>query len=374
MPESWNDLIFSLPGAHFLQTSHWAEIKKEAGWNPFFLCWVRNAERWEMVVWNEKLTQVDAAALVLERSFISKKYIPSIRIQYTPKGPLLDWENKYLVTQVLQDLVEFCRKRKSVFIKIDPDLIIESDPKKDSLRTDLLNSDYANLLRENGWLFSNEQIQFRNTFRLNLTGDSGDLLSRMKQKTRYNIRLAGRRGVKVRKGTIDDLDILYQMYMETSIRDGFSIREPDYYYMVWKKFIDANMARILIAEFNHEAIAAVLLIQFAKKTWFVYGMSTNHHREKMPNYLLQWEAINSAKENHCQWYDFWGAPNELEEKDPLWGVLQFKEGFAGEFTRTIGAWDWPVNKLMYAGFIYLYPIIIKSLKFLNRNKIRVIEQ
>ena len=95
-------------------------------------------------------------------------------------------------------------------------------------------------LTQRGWRFSSDQIQFRNTVMVDLSPSEDEILARMKQKTRYNIRLASKKGVTVRQGTIEDLPMLYRMYAETSIRDGFVIRDQEYYSRVWSEFMNVK--------------------------------------------------------------------------------------------------------------------------------------
>ncbi len=184
-------------------------------------------------------------------------------------------------------------------------------------------------LSRRGWLFSSEQIQFKNTVLLDLACSEDELLGRMKQKTRYNLRLAERKGVKIRLGSQADLSNLYRMYAETSVRDGFVIRPEAYYQQVWQTFMQQGMADALIAEVEGEPIAGLFLFHFAGKAWYLYGMSRQAHRETMPNYLLQWAAIRRGKELGCTTYDLWGAPDEFAETDSMWGVFRFKEGLGG---------------------------------------------
>ncbi len=210
-------------------------------------------------------------------------------------------------------------------------------------------------LMTGGWQFSAEQIQFRNTVLIDLQPGEEDLLASMKQKTRYNINLAIRKGVSIRTGKATDLEMLFRMYAETSIRDGFVIRNEEYYQEVWSTFLnnqqrasyDSPYAEALIAEVDGTPVAGVIIFRFANKAWYMYGMSSLAHRDKMPNYLLQWEAIKRAKAANCFVYDLWGAPDEFTESDPLWGVYRFKEGLGGIVHRHIGAWDLPLNRILY---------------------------
>ena len=197
-----------------------------------------------------------------------------------------------------------------------------------------------------------------------------DLLARMKQKTRYNVRLAERKGVTIRAGTETDLDTLYRMYAETSVRDGFVIRDQKYYLDLWRTFLRAEILEPLIAEVENDPIAAVMIFRFAGTAYYLNGMSRDAHREKMPNYLLQWEAARRAKAAGCMVYDLWGAPNVFDESDSMWGVFRFKEGLGGEVVRHIGAWDLPVQPLMYKLYTQFLPRLLDILRGRGKDRTR----
>ena len=280
----WDALIERLPNTHVLQTWEWAQVKSKFGWQP------------HPTVWHDREGEVAAAAMVLERSIEALGSTVKLRVMYVPKGPLLrDWRDPDLRQQVLHDLRVMARSRGNIFVKIDPDVRLAEGPPGNLEADDLLaGKQVVEDLKRRGWRFSDDQIQFRNTVLVDLRPPEDTLLSNMKQKTRYNVRLAGRRGVTVRVGTQADLDMLYRMYAETSLRDGFVIREEAYYKMVWQTFMEAGMAEPLIAEVEGEAVAAVVIFRFAGEAWYLFGMSRPLHREKMPNHLLQWEAMRRA--------------------------------------------------------------------------------
>ena len=190
------------------------------------------------------------------------------------------------------------------------------------------------------------------------------LLARMKQKTRYNIRLAVRKGVTIRVGTQDDLPMLYQMYAETSLRDGFAIRGEHYYRNLWEIFMaqDEPACHPLIADVDGEAVAAVMLFCFAGRAYYLHGMSRAVQRNKMPNFLLQWEAIKVAKGAGCTIYDLWGAPDAFDEGDSMWGVFRFKQGLGGEVLRTLGAYDLPIRPTMYKIYTKVLPNVLDLMR------------
>jgi peptidoglycan pentaglycine glycine transferase (the first glycine) len=205
-------------------------------------------------------------------------------------------------------------------------------------------------------------VQFRNTVLIDLSGDEAQWLERMKQKTRYNLRLAQRKGVQVRVGSADDLPRLYQLYAETSVRDGFVIRSENYYLQLWRAFLERGLAEPLIAEVEGQPVAGLILFTFARRAWYLYGMSTQAHRDKMPNYLLQWEAMRRAKALGCEQYDLWGAPDVFDQSDSMWGVFRFKEGLGGTVVRTAGALDYPAQPLMYMLYTRILPRILDIMR------------
>jgi lipid II:glycine glycyltransferase (peptidoglycan interpeptide bridge formation enzyme) len=319
-PKAWNQVLRALPQPHVLQTWEWGAFKERHEWS---------ADRWLWTAGGEP----KAAATVLSRRIGP---LPA-RAMYVPKGPILDYDDLALVARVLSDLEAAARSGQAVFVKIDPDVRADTTQGKA----------VVDLLQERGWRFSDEQVQFRNTLLLDLTRDLDEIMASMKSKWRYNIRLAGRRGVTVRHGRPEDLHLLYEMYEETSRRNQFVIRPESYYQDVWGSFLEAGLADPLIAEVEGEPVAMVVLFRFGERIWFMYGASRSIHRAHMPNHLLQWEAIRWGKEQGCRIYDMWGAPDELDESDPMWGVYRFKEGFGAQFTEHIGAYDYPTSELGY---------------------------
>lgn len=374
---SWNTLIASFPDPHLLQTWEWAQVKSHFGWSPLYVVWKNPGEAGAVI---RDLTAATlggqtpfAAALVLQRNIPIRTLSANLRVLYVPKGPLMqDWGNSAHRDRVFQDLKELGRKQGAIFLKIDPDIRLgKGIPGEEGAQEFELGNQISNSLRHQGWVFSSEQVQFRNTLLVDLKPSEELLLAGMKQKTRYNVRLAMRKGVSVRIGTQDDLGLLYRMYAETSVRDGFVIRDESYYRFLWQTFMsgdrspdisDGPRALPLIAEVSGNPVAALVLFYFAKRAWYMFGMSREAHREKMPNHLLQWEAMRRAKLAGCTTYDLWGAPDEFVQSDPLWGVYRFKEGLGGVVVRHLGAWDLPIRPVIYKLYTELLPRILAIMR------------
>ncbi len=331
---AWDTLAQSLPGAHILQSWAWGEVKSRWGWSAERLAWPDGR----------------AAAQVLTRTAARGL----VRYLYIPRGPLLDWGDAELRERVLTDLEDLARRRGAIALKLDPDVALKLGPFGAEADQPTGQATREALLRR-GWIDSTEQVQFRNTVLLDVSRGPDAVLADMKQKMRYNVRLAARKGVSVRAGGGDDLPLLAKLYAETAARDGFLIRPPAYYADVWRTLLTDGHAHPLIAEVEGEAVAAIVLFRYGRTAWYFYGMSRAAHRDRMPNHLLQWEAIRWAAEQGLTTYDLWGAPDTFTEDDRMWGVWRFKEGFNGQVHHGLGAWDYAPSPLQYRLFTSALP-------------------
>ncbi len=322
-----------LPCAHVLQTWEWGEFKRAtAGWAPLRLAFSRGGNPVAMA------------------SLLSRKMGP-LQVLYVSKGPAMDYADGDLAAQVFSELERRARGAGLVWLKIDPDVIAATGlPKSAEERACSVGRAITQTLRRRGWRFAASQVQFRNTLTIDLKRSEDEILAAMSGNTRRKIRVAGKKGVAIRPASIDDLPLLYRLYRVTGERDRFLIRPFDYYRRAWEAFMRAGLAHALIAEVNGVAIAHVILFHFGGKCWYFYGASANEERQRMPNYALQWAAIQWAKSQGYDTYDMWGAPDTFDESDSLWGVYQFKRGFRGRLTRHIGAWDFAPQPTLY----YLY--------------------
>ena len=351
-PEEWRAILDRLPEPHVLQSWEWGQVKAQTGWQ---------AERFVL----EERGTVRAAV-----QFLWRQPIPGLplRVGYVPKGPVTDWGDAGLVAQVLAGVEAHARRRGCIFVKIDPD-VAEEEASGQAVKA---------LLRERGWRFSPEQIQFKNTGLTRLDVDEEALLAGMKSKWRYNVRLARRRGVTVRQGGEADLAAFYRLYAETGARDGFLIRPFRYYAEAWRTFLQAQAepknpagGALLLAEHpeEKEPVAGLFLFRYGTRAWYFYGASSSRRRRDMPNYLLQWEAMAWARSQGCTVYDWWGAPTELDDpEDGLQGVWRFKQGFGAVFQPHIGAWDWPARPGLYRLYTQGMPLLLRGLRRLGQGR------
>jgi len=343
--DTWNYALRALPYAHVLQTWEWGEFKRTTtGWNPLRLAF----------------KQGDA---IVAMASVGIRSIGQLKVMYVSKGPALAYEDSVLTAQVLDYLQSLARKQFAIWLKIDPDVILATGvPGEEDDQPDPTGQAVLQTLQARGWRFSNDQVQFRNTVNIDLTLDEETLLAQMGQNTRRKVRTAEKKEVMVRSGTEADLHILYDLYKTTGERDGFLIRPLEYYTHEWRYLIQAGLAQPLIAEFEGKPIAHIILFHFGRKCWYFYGASANDERDRMPNYLLQWEAMRWAKAQGYAIYDMWGAPDEFTESDSMWGVFQFKRGFRGTVTRHIGAWDYAPYMPLYTAYTRLWPRVLNWMR------------
>ncbi len=312
---AWEAFLQAYPDAHVLQTAAWGDLKAKFGW------------------YVERLIVGEVGAQVLFRPLplgFTVAYIPK-----GPVGPVEAWRDLWPKIDAL------CYRERAVLLKVEPDLW-ESDPHS---------------APPSGFRDSRHAIQPRRTLVVSLEGSEHDILARMKQKTRYNIRLAARKGVRVR--TWDDIDAFYRLMTETGQRDGFGVHRAAYYRRAYDLFHSRGEAKLLVAEYEGEPLAALMVFARGRRAWYFYGASTDKHRNKMPTYALQWEAMRWAKARGCQEYDLWGVPDENAEtleaeftqrREGLWGVYRFKRGFGGELRRA-PVWDRVYRPLLYSAYL-----------------------
>ena len=153
--------------------------------------------------------------------------------------------------------------------------------------------------------------------------------------------------------------------VETGERDNFLIRSLSYFEKMYDEMAPNHM-KLLMAYYENEPIAGIIPIMYGNKTWYLYGASSNKHRNLMPNYLLQWTMIKQAIENKCDIYDFRGVSGVVDETHPQYGLYRFKKGFNAEFTEFIGEIYIPYKPIKYK--IYkLAEKTFRTLRTIKRN-------
>ena len=344
---TWRGALTALPAPHVLQSWEWGTVKAQTEWEP-----------------TRRVLRDEEGKPLAAMQFLDRQLLPlvPIRIGYVPKGPVVDWHNTRAVEAALSQVEMLAKLRNCIFVKIDPDV---EEWSADGIRL-------RHTLRQRGWICSQDQIQFKNTAISDLTPDEDSLLEGMKSKWRYNIRLAERRGIRVREAAPAELKEFYKLYEETGARDGFLIRPFAYYRTTWESYLAAEQDKanpaggvLLLAEHAEESapVAGVFLMRYGDRAWYFYGASSERRRRDMPNYLLQWEAMRWARAHGCTLYDWWGAPTDLDDPhDTMQGVWQFKQGFGASFEAHIGAWDYVLQPGLYRLYTKAMPRLMAAVR------------
>lgn len=329
MPEvnlaEWNRFLESHPNAHLLQMGEWGELKKDFGWKPVRIL----------------LTQPPAGNNEIGAQILFRRLPLGLTLGYMPK-PVVSDQLSAISVQFWSEVDSICKENHAIFLKIEPDS---------------WDSDFN--LQYSTFKLSPHNIQPPRTITIDITDNEETILARMKPKCRYNIRLAEKKRITVRKW--NDISAFHEMMIVTGGRDNFGVHSKAYYQRAYELFHPKGTCELLVAEYEGKPLASLMVFSDAKRAWYVYGASNDQERNRMPTYLLQWEAIRWAKARGCEEYDLWGVPDENEDTleanfetrhDGLWGVYRFKRGFGGQVKRAAQALDKVYMPLLYKLYLW----------------------
>lgn len=339
-----NTFVTASIDGNFLQSWEWGEFQKSLGRNI-----------WRIGVFKPVEDEEDDSKSVLKAvaTIVEYKLPLGLSYLYCPYGPVFqdgmslpqrEEVTKLILTELRSITIE-TKNYTEIFARIEP-----------RIRWEEIGNFFLNL-----GMKKTQAVQPQDTQVVDLTIPDNWLLKEMHSKTRYNIRLAEKKGVKVRKGSsIEDLKIFWELMQMTTARDGFSSHEYKYYESLWNKFhftdLDNQMdmtIELLIAEYEGKAIATVLLGFFGKKAVYLHGASNHEYRKVMAPHLLQWESMKLAKQADCTMYDLWGVKPanrhlDSQSKENKWaGITRFKKSFGGKEVNYVGAWDFVYDKKLY---------------------------
>jgi lipid II:glycine glycyltransferase (peptidoglycan interpeptide bridge formation enzyme) len=324
----WDDFVATHPHGSLLQTTQWARLKNRFGWKSHR-------------VWLKREGRLAAGAQLLFR----QAALGLIRFAYIPHGPLVNWDDEEQVFILFNQIDLAAYEQRVGMLKIEP-LLWHSEVSQDK---------WDRLCKDLDCLPNTKPIQPPRTMVVDLRSSEEKILAAMKQKTRYNIRLATKKGVTVRKGSAEDLSIFNNLMTITGERNAFGVHSPAYYKAAFDLFTPNNVA-LLIAEYEGRPLSALMAFMSGTRAAYLYGASSTEERHRMPAYALQWAAMLWAKERGGTEYDLWGVPDHPEQElesgfkdrqNGLWGVYRFKRGFGGQLQRTVGSADRIYNNLVY---------------------------
>jgi len=325
MPEislsEWNNFLTKHPAAHLLQSGEWGQLKSAFGWEAVYI------------------VEGGTGAQILFRR------LPlGFTCAYLPKGPVTASTPVPAFWSAL-DLA--CQSRHAVFLKVEPD--------------GWEGEGRPSFFNWQGFVPSPQHIQPHSTLVIDLHGSQDEVFNRMKPKTRYNIRLAGRKEIVVHPS--NDFENFYRVMTITGQREEFHVHSQEYYRRAYELFHPQGMCELFVADFQGRALAALMIFANGKQAYYFYGASSDEERNRKPTYPLQWEAIRWANAQGCEEYDMWGIPDEATDvdeddaearEDGLWGVYRFKRGFGGEVKRAIPTLDRIYNPLLYKLYLWCF--------------------
>jgi lipid II:glycine glycyltransferase (peptidoglycan interpeptide bridge formation enzyme) len=339
----WDGWLRDSPGGgHFLQSYEWGEFKKRTGWKPVRVVLERHGE----VVGVGQFLVYNTAP------------IPGL-LMYCAKGPWLPWHDEEAVRAFFEGVRDIARYRGAHTIKIEPEVSEQ-------------HKDVKVILDELGFEKARYDLNLKTTLVVDLSRPEEDLLMKMKGKTRYNVRLASKKGVEVIEPEFEKgWETFYGWMKATSERkEGYLLRRSrEYLHDVMRDMYDAGQGRLFFAVHEGRPLAGMYVFTFAKKYWYMYGASSEKQRNLKPNYLLQWEIMRWAKERGITHYDMVGVPKleDLDESSSLWSVYKFKEGFGGEIADSLGCLDLPVRQMRAAAWHSFEPIYYRLYYKLKNN-------
>lgn len=325
-PASWNAFLASVPGAHFQQSWQWGELAPDLGGRV------------------TRLAAVEGGSMVAAMQlFAFPVGATGLTYLYVPRGPALRRPSLQVVAPLLEAARLVGGRTGAIGIRLEPN-------------AHSCDVEWKRCLDSLGLRPAYPPSQPRSSWVLDIGGPAEDLLIGMKQKTRYNIRLAERKGVEVVEGGPSDLDAFYDLYRQTAARDDFFAHGKSLYARMFSLFWDADSFCLLLARYRDQLLAAITLVRLGTTCWYLHGASGNEHRNLMAPHLLQWRGIEWARSRGCTRYDFRAVPDALRDDQDMYGVYRFKAGFGGRhdtvlhtYAASYRPWLFGLWQLWFAG-------------------------
>ncbi|MCL4360271.1 peptidoglycan bridge formation glycyltransferase FemA/FemB family protein [Patescibacteria group bacterium] len=248
-------------------------------------------------------------------------------VGYGPKGPAVD-------QHMIAALMKLGRQKNSVFIQLEPNIQASSP---------------LPICRSPNLVPSHHPLFTRYTFILDLTKSEDELLSAMHPKTRYNIRIAEKHGVRVvMDNSADGFAAYLRLTEETTKRQGFYAHTAEYHKKMWDTLSKAGIAKLFTASYKGTVLSAWIVFLWKDTLYYPYGSSSREHREVMaPNLLLR-EISTWAKQRGCKAFDLWGALGpDPNPHDPWYGFHRFKAGYRPALVEYAGSFDLVTRPMLY---------------------------
>ncbi|MBL7021939.1 peptidoglycan bridge formation glycyltransferase FemA/FemB family protein [Patescibacteria group bacterium] len=318
----YEEFVSSQANSPFLQSWAWGEFQQSLGRKVWRLGFKSG-------------NQIIATATIISSPLkLDKSYL------YVPRGPLmmkgLNYQSQQEIIEMLlskaRDICYATKKENEIFIRIEPS---ETCEERAIITLPIIKT---------------KNVQPAETWLLDLTKDEKELIKQQKQKTRYNIKLSEKKGVKIRlSNQTKDLNKFLFLARVTAARAGFNIWPDNYYLKLWESLNKEKKISIWLAEYKNETLVANLVINHGDTVTYLHGGSANKHKEMMAPHYLQWQQILWAKNNGYNFYDFWGIASEGSDKELSWqGITRFKKSYGGFGQSYLGSYDFVFSNFWYS--------------------------
>jgi len=323
----WNQFVqTNAPDGGLLQSWVWSEFQKTLD-NKIF-----------------RLAAVDTNGEFRAAALLIKHELPfEYNYLYCPRGPIIKGNDKKQLKAMFDEIKRLAQGEKSFMIRIDPAWLVGNEK----------------LLIDIGLRRSDYEIQPKCNFIIKIDLPEEELLNSFKPKTRYNINLAERRGVKIRLSNEPaEIENFWQMLKQTADRDHFTTHLKEHYLKMFELLVKEDLALLFFAEYDNKIVAANLISFFGQSATYLHGGSANMYREAMPTYLLQWYCILEAKRRGCRYYDFGGVNGNTYQSDKWLGITRFKTGFGPEILpqEYVGGFELIINPVIFAAYKFIKQI------------------
>ncbi|HOE15979.1 MAG TPA: peptidoglycan bridge formation glycyltransferase FemA/FemB family protein [Syntrophorhabdaceae bacterium] len=340
------EVKYLFPTDIVFQTFYWSQVKLHLGW--------------EVMAFDISSSHFSGDVLVLSKSFDD-----AITVAYVPQGPESSPkpEEYGLFLEALSDKIINHIDRAVAFIRYDlpweSQYNAENAQDSDEQRAPGHPEARLQELRMNfgtrSWNLRKAvtDLTVADTVRLDLSEGKDEILSKMKPKTRYNIHLAQRKGVKVFAAGVEMLPVFYDLYCQTSRRNGFPLCEYQHFSALFSALASdpgSSDCHFLLAVHGSDFLAGGIITISGRTATYLYGASSNKKRNLMGSYAIQWEAIQLAIAKGCLVYDMGAVAPTADPGHPFHGMYRFKTGFGGEIIHLTGSWDYPFLNDKYMSF------------------------